>query len=413
MNVLVVSSKFPPEYAGSGLRAHTTYRRLARDYDIRYEVLTSSVKWNTSCVYTHEGARVTRIARKLGRFHPGDQGEDACPGLVRRIGNIVSSRIDYCSEAPATWAYLRKNGKQFDVFHVFGNNNVTSAVLTYAKVTGKPCLIELVNYTENPHQYEPWLLSRLLGRGFPRRMQIVCISPYLATLCRRFGYDEDRLWCRPNQVDERRFFFTPKSAALRDAAWPGLAPEDVLLVYLARFRVRKNQRFLVDVLRLLPPHYKLLLAGPLADAGPLAARQNAYYHAILEAVAHHGLEDRIALRPGFVAAPETLLRAADVFLMPSVHEALGTTFLEALACGTPCVTNVIPGVFDRWIREGENGFIRPLDPTAWADAVTRAAAIPGAAMARESAAILAETATTVIDGQYVARLAALAGQAWP
>jgi glycosyltransferase involved in cell wall biosynthesis len=412
MNILVVSSKFPPEYAGSALRAHNTYRRLADRHCVSYEVLTSSVTWNTCQVYEHEGSRVTRIARKIGRRHPGDPGdpgEERARGLLRRLGASAVSRLDYALEAAGVWRFLARKGKTFDAFHVFGNNHVTAAALTYAKAVDKPCLVELVNLADDPFQYEPRLISLLLGGGFPRRSLLVCISPRLAGMCRRSGIGEDNIWVRPNPVDEGRFRFQADREALREEVWPGIGRDHVLLVYVAKFRRLKNQRFLLDVLARLPERHRLILAGPLVETGPLAERQQSYFRELEEAAGAMGLGGRVSLRPGFVDRPETLLKAADVYVMPSTYEALGTPVLEALACGTPCVTNSLEGVFESMVTEARNGFIRELDPFAWAKAIERAAAIPREAMAREAAAVHARAGTEVIDREYVARLRSLAG----
>ena len=43
MKVLLVSSKYLPEYSGSGLRAHNLYKRLCRKFDIDYDVLCNSL----------------------------------------------------------------------------------------------------------------------------------------------------------------------------------------------------------------------------------------------------------------------------------------------------------------------------------------------------------------------------------
>ena len=42
MKVLLISSKFYPEYSGSGFRAENTYRRLNKNYNLEFDVICNS-----------------------------------------------------------------------------------------------------------------------------------------------------------------------------------------------------------------------------------------------------------------------------------------------------------------------------------------------------------------------------------
>ena len=42
MRILLVSSKFNPEYSGSGYRAEKTYSRLEKKFKINYNVISNS-----------------------------------------------------------------------------------------------------------------------------------------------------------------------------------------------------------------------------------------------------------------------------------------------------------------------------------------------------------------------------------
>lgn len=62
MKILVVTSKYQPEYSGSGLRASNTYIRLNEKYKIQYDVITSSLEYSGIVDYVYENKRVVRIA---------------------------------------------------------------------------------------------------------------------------------------------------------------------------------------------------------------------------------------------------------------------------------------------------------------------------------------------------------------
>ncbi len=401
MNVLVVSSKYPPEYAGSALRAHSTYKRLAHKYGVEFDVVAGSVTTNETRTYVHDGVKVRVIANKYSWRMDVNSGDDIVGRTAKRALNKLLWQRSYWSEAGPMLAYLLRNSSRYDAIHVFGNVAVTSAAIWFAKITRRPVIIELVNLVDNPHQYEPKLVSLLFGDRLPKGALLVCLSQALKDACLNHGYSEDQLWCRPNPVDESRFVYEADGRALhRNGLFPAIEDNDVLVLYLAKFIPRKNQLFLVDVMTQLPDHFKLVLAGPLVDAGPLAKRDRDYYASVQEAVKERGLEDRVQLTPQFVSDPQEYMKAADVFVMPTVQEALGTPFLEALACGVPVVANNIPGVFDQWIEPGVNGYISDLDPAQWAEKITQATRIPEENRRQASEKVLRAASTDVIDRGY-------------
>jgi glycosyltransferase involved in cell wall biosynthesis len=144
-----------------------------------------------------------------------------------------------------------------------------------------------------------------------------------------------------------------------------------LLLYVAKFMPLKQQSFLVEVMKHLPSHYKLVMVGPLVGHGPLKSRDQSYLYSIKKNILNSGLTNRIKIKTGFIEHPEFYMKCADVFCFPSDREAFGTPVIEALACGVPVMANDIPGVFDQVIIDGENGFIRPLDPQKWSASIKK------------------------------------------
>jgi glycosyltransferase involved in cell wall biosynthesis len=64
-----------------------------------------------------------------------------------------------------------------------------------------------------------------------------------------------------------------------------------------------------------------------------------------------------------------LYRRAGVFVMPSLMEAFGVAFLEAMASGTPVVGTNVGGI-PELVKHGENGLlVEPDDPTGLAEAI--------------------------------------------
>ena len=79
-----------------------------------------------------------------------------------------------------------------------------------------------------------------------------------------------------------------------------------------------------------------------------------------------------------------IYNAADVFVSPSIYEALGLTAMEALCCGTPVAAFEIGGLKDTVIH-GTNGYLaKPFDTDDLAEGIKRLAASDIREVCRES-----------------------------
>lgn len=102
------------------------------------------------------------------------------------------------------------------------------------------------------------------------------------------------------------------------------------VAHVGRFSPAKNHDFLLHVfaeLVKIHPDSKLVLAGD----GPL--REN-----IQAKVEHAGLSDKVVFLGTCNTIP-SVLRAADVFCMPSLFEGFPISLIEAQAAGLPCVAS--------------------------------------------------------------------------
>lgn len=157
--------------------------------------------------------------------------------------------------------------------------------------------------------------------------------------------------------------FSPFRAPLdREAvrAALGLPPGAVAVVHVGRFDEQKNHRFLVriaaEVLRREPTaRFVLVGEGPLRPAAEAEA-------------ARLGMGDRLIFAGVRSDVPQ-ILRACDLFLLPSLYEGLPLVGLEAQAAGLPVVLSdhitrelaVVPDLF------GWRSLAEP--PEAWAATV--------------------------------------------
>jgi glycosyltransferase involved in cell wall biosynthesis len=94
---------------------------------------------------------------------------------------------------------------------------------------------------------------------------------------------------------------------------------------------RKNIHLIVEALKLLPSHYKLILAGP---------GDPSYMAKLDELIKGYGLVDRV-IKLGYTPYPQVPIayQMSDVFVLPSSFEGLPKVVMQGLACGIPCLVS--------------------------------------------------------------------------
>lgn len=386
--ILLVISKFHPEYTGAAHRIDLMYRRLReRDPALRIDVVCNSTSLMYSADFSHKGWQVQR------RVFPW-----RCSWLPIRLRNAIKAYYEF-------FACLRCfSGHKPDLVHIVGFSGGTMAALIYFRWRRIARLIELVTKTASPMQFLPGLRYQK-ALELEKQSMIVAISRELANDCRKIGLCEN-IWCRPNPVDENRFF---PDVEVRDGLRRVLSPfrpDDTVICMVAKFMPQKNQIFLIQVLSRLPDNFKLLLAGPRVSSGIFLQRDECYFDDILKQIEALGLQDRVHVHADFVDASR-YMKACDIYVMPQFNEGLGTPMLEAMACGLPVVANKGEPAFNEWIADGENGFLCSLDVDAWATAISISAAFPPERKMGFSNQIRALANSALIDKQYLAIIDAL------
>lgn len=196
MNILLVSSKYMPEYSGSGYRAHNLYKRLSQKNPDQFsvQVLTSSETENESKMYEYEGFQVNQIAAKPFPSIPG--------GIFRQY--MIARNFQ--SEFKKTHKFLSELSPQPDLIHIFGKNYVAAAAWIYAQKKNIPLLVELCNEMKTPLQYIPFPQNLWLSSSLPENYHFVSISESLRKVCLKNNIPDKNIWCRPNPVEESLFF---------------------------------------------------------------------------------------------------------------------------------------------------------------------------------------------------------------
>ncbi len=386
MNILIVASKFPPEYSGPGVRIPRLYNAIKEELGAKdISVICNGIEQINNEIYEHDGFQVQRITASIIR-----KKHLPFSLALPRLHNALA----YFWETILTLRELKKR-TDINLLHVIGHSGGTAASIWWAKRHNIPILIELVNATAQPEQKIFFFHKLKLSDN----SLIITISKHLEKKCLNAGYRKNKIWCRPNPVSENKFSpETEKKLSYRSdiSKFKG---SDIVLCSVGKFIPRKNQIFLIDVLKDLPSSYKLILAGPLVDSGPHKERDHAYLSSIYAKVKEYGLNERVLITPYFVeSAP--YFKAADIYLIPGWDEGLGTPMLESIACATPVVTND-EGAFREWINNGKNGFLCSLETDKWIKAIKNASVIPVEQRLDEAKKIITICGDTVINQSYI------------
>ena len=118
----------------------------------------------------------------------------------------------------------------------------------------------------------------------------------------------------------------------RSFVFSGIQNNDILLCMVGSFTKQKNHIEMIEIMKLLPKEYKLILLGE----GPLRPM-------IEEYVMKCKLNDRIRFM-GFRKDVARFLKTIDIVVVPSKWEGFGLITVEGMACGKQIVAFDIPGI---------------------------------------------------------------------
>ena len=379
MKVLLISSKFNPEYSGSGFRAENTYRRLNKKYNLEFDVICNSKIFYGNKKYKHQKVSIYRISppfivskSKTLKYY------------LFQIFNIVWQFF-------YTYLFLLRNHKKYTLLHTFGDTWTIGFATVYFSLFKKPIIRELCNDTKYPMY--PVQIHSLITKVFRRsNTLIIAISKRLYEVA--YVFKPNKIWLRNNPIDERKFNnYNNDKFELRKKLTP-FNENDKVLSIIANIIPRKNQLFALEVLNKLPNEYKIVIAGPLKE------ENKNYLNKVKKYIKENRLSDRVFIKTKFIPDIENYMKLSDVFLFPSHSEGLGTPVLEAQACGTPVVSNLIFNITDLMIKKGKGGFVSKLDSEKWSKMIKKALEIKATTLKENAKEVLKKSSSELIDKKY-------------
>lgn len=285
--------------------------------------------------------------------------------LVANPGGVLRQRakegLDLLPLAPRTemdlnaaWR-LSRIIKQLrpDVLHAHDPHGVAMAALALSMSTqlAKPPLVAA-------RRVDFHLRGNALSRWKYRQVDcFICASSTIRQMLIADGVPDVRAVVVHEGIDLGHIEAAPPANLHEDLWLPHNAP---IVGNVAALVAHKGQRHLIEsALLVLPqvPDARFVIAGE-GELRPALERQ----------IKEHHLEKHVLLA-GFRPDVLSLHKAFDIFVMSSITEGLGTSLLDAMACGKPIVATTAGGI-PEVVVDGETGFlVAPRDHEGMARAI--------------------------------------------
>jgi glycosyltransferase involved in cell wall biosynthesis len=230
-------------------------------------------------------------------------------------------------------------------------------------------------HTARAHALAPWLGGLPVRRVVTRRMDyvpragvwtrylynravdaVIAISEGVRAALLAADVAPDRIRVVPSGVDADAFVAPPGARERLRTEW-GCGDEHVVVAVVGVLEARKGHAVLFDALRTLRdvPALRCVVAGDGTLAPELRERARALPVRFL----------------GFRSDVAACLAAADVVVLPSLHEGLGIAALEGMAAARPLVATRVGGLAEV-VDDETSGLLVPAgDPAGLAAALVR------------------------------------------
>jgi glycosyltransferase involved in cell wall biosynthesis len=334
--VLLFSWFYLPFVGGAEMFVEAITRRLRHRFD--FTILTSRLQRSLARRETVEGVEVQRV------------------GVGRAVDKFL-----YLPGAP-----LRAlRGGRTDLVHAVMASGGALAAAGYLALRRRPSLLTLQD--GDGEDYVRTYLGPLF-RFYPHLHRpfdhVHAISSYLAERAVRYGADPREVSVIPNGCDPEWLRSAQAGADAGTLRRRLGLPGGRLIVSVSRLVAKNGIDRLVQAMPAVRTRFPDAVVVLVGDGEERARLERL--------AAECGVRDSLHFA-GSVPPAEVggYLRAADVFVRPSLNEGLGNAFLEAMACGLPVIGSRAGGIPD-FLVDGETGLACDPDrPETIAGAIAR------------------------------------------
>lgn len=230
-----------------------------------------------------------------------------------------------------------------------------------AKILGIPTVATL--HTLDTFAERKFSLWRLRLRWFVLRIfcdQIIAVSEKTRTYHVQSGkLNSDKVITLYNGVDISRFQNINESQKMKIRQTFNLPLDNPIIITVAVLRELKGVQ---NMIRALPSIFE-----QFPNAQYLIVGDGAYGASLRDLASTLGIQDRVTFAGHRTDIP-ALLACSDLFVLPTLKDALPTVLIEALAAEKPVIASAVDGV-PEIIENGVNGLlVPPDDPSSLAKA---------------------------------------------